>query len=438
MLKGKTLSGLMLLALCGTSLYTLSLASAGGSAVPATSTPATSTPVTTTIAAADAQTRKVVAAADAFLATLSAAQKKAVLFAFTDATQRKNWSNFPLGGPGANRKGVKWGDLSAPQRAALMTLLGTVLSPAGLDMVKGQMLADDLIRATDQGQGPAGAQAGAGQAGPGAGAVPASGAQTAAPGTTQPSGTAQPGGSAAQLPAAAPAGGPPAGNQPAGSRPAVSFGSDYYFVSFVGTPSTTSPWMLQFGGHHLALNATVVGPNITLSPSLTGGEPIKVSFNGQTYTLVPQVPLEMQAAEKLLASLTAAQKAKAVVSSTRTDLVLGPGHDGQVLQPEGLPASAMTAAQKTQFLALIRARLGILNADDLVQKMTAIQKNLDRTYFAWFGPTAAGNAAYFRVTGPTLILEFAPQANDGDPANHLHNMYRDPTNEYGAAWTSLK
>ncbi|GGR36518.1 DUF3500 domain-containing protein [Deinococcus ruber] len=389
---------LLTAALSLATLAPLSPVLAGGAGTPAAK------PVT-----ADAQTTKVVTAANAFLNTLSATQKNAVLFAWSDTTQRKNWSNFPLGGPGANRKGVRWGELNAAQRAALMTLLGTVLSPSGVDMVKGQMLADDLIRATDQGQGPAGA-----------GGPPASGGARTTAGPAAP-------------PAAAPAGGPPAGN-----RPQVSFGSEYYFVSFVGTPSATSPWMLQFGGHHLAINATVVGPNITLSPSLTGGEPIKVSFNTQTYTLVPNVPVEAQAAFALLQSLTPAQRTKAVVSTTRTDLVLGPGQDGKTLQPEGLPGRAMTAAQKTQFLVLIKDRLGILNADDLAAKMSVIQKNLDQTYFAWFGPTTSAGAAYHRVTGPSVIIEFSPQANDGDPANHLHNMYRDPTNEYGAAWTTLK
>ncbi|WP_425144945.1 DUF3500 domain-containing protein [Deinococcus sp.] len=382
-----------------------------GAVAAQTGSPALAAPVAA-VPAADTQTKKIVAAANAFLATLTAAQKKAVLFAFTDSTQRKNWSNFPLGGPGANRKGVRWGELSATQRAALMTLLGTVLSESGVNMVKGQMLADDLIRATDQG-------------------VPA--AQPAASGVSAAS-------TAPASTTAAPSAGQaaPAGGLPAGSRPAVSFGSEYYFVSFVGTPSSSSPWTLQFGGHHLAINATVVGPNVTLSPSLTGGEPVKVTFNGKTYTLVPNVPVEAQAAYALLQTLSAAQKAKAVVSTTRGDLVLGPGQDGKVLQPEGLPGSAMTAAQKTQFLALIKDRLGILNADDLAAKMTTITQNIDKTYFAWFGPTSSAGAAYHRVTGPSVIIEFAPQANDGDPANHLHNMYRDPTNEYGAGWTSLK
>ncbi|WP_161883663.1 DUF3500 domain-containing protein [Deinococcus alpinitundrae] len=398
----KMLAGLILATLCGASLYSLSVASAGGAG----------TSMTTSTPAADAQTSRVVAAANAFLSTLSAAQKKAAVFAFTDQTQRVNWSNFPLGGPGANRKGVRWGEMNPAQRAALMTLLGSVLSPSGVEMVKGQMLADDLVRATDQGAGPASTGAQGSDA-------PAAGIATAA---TKPASSGQ----------------PPAGGLPSGSRPAISFGSDYYFVSFVGTPSASSPWMLQFGGHHLAINATVVGKDITLSPSLTGGEPIKVTFNDKTYTLVPNVPVEAQAAYALLQTLSAAQKARAVVSTTRADLVLGPGHDGQVLQPEGLPGSAMTAAQKTQFLALIRDRLGILNADDLAAKMTGITQHLDKTYFAWFGPTTSAGAAYHRVTGPTVIIEFAPQANDGDPSNHLHNMYRDPTNEYGAAWTKLK
>jgi len=401
-MKKKMISGLMLVALCGASLYSLSVASAVGAGAPTSA----SSPVV------DAQTTKVVIAANAFLSTLNAAQKKAVLFAFTDTTQRKNWSNFPQGGAGVNRKGVRWGDLNLTQRTALMDMLGTVLSPAGVDMVKGQMTADDLIKATDQ--GPAG----------GAPAGGSTGGQAASP----TGGSAAPAGNA-------PAGQPPAGGLPTGSRPAVSFGSEEYRVSFVGTPSIGSPWMLQYGGHHLAINATVVGSNITLSPSLTGGEPIKVSFNDKTFTLVPNVPVEAQAAFALLQSFTAAQKARAVISTTRTDLVLGPGHDGQVLQPEGLPGSAMTAAQKTQFLTLVKDRLGILNADDLAAKMTVIQKNIDKTYFAWSGPTTSAGAAYHRVTGPSVIIEFSPQANDGDPSNHLHNMYRDPTNEYGAAWT---
>jgi hypothetical protein len=354
-------AGLVAAALCGAyAVDNRSLASAGGASA------------TTQTPTADAQTAKAVTAANAFLASLSEAQKKAALFAFTDATQRVHWSNFPTGA--VTRSGVRWGELSAAQRTALMNLLGTVLSPEGVTMVKEQMDADDIVKSTS--------------------------ASSASNG-----------------------------------RPAVNFGSDYYFVSFVGTPSTSSPWMLQFGGHHLAINATVVGPNIALSPTLNGGEPLKYTKDGKAIYIVED---EVKQSFAMLGSLDATQRTKAVISAKTIDLVLGPGQDGKTLQPEGLPGSAMTAAQKTQFLALIKARMSILNADDPAPKMADIQKNLEKTYFAWYGPTTTGSAAYYRVTGPTVIIEFAPQANDGDATDHAHNMYRDPTNEYGAAWTSLK
>jgi hypothetical protein len=105
-----------------------------------------------------------------------------------------------------------------------------------------------------------------------------------------------------------------------------------------------------------------------------------------------------------------------------------------VLQPEGLAGSAMSDEQKTLLLALVEARLGMLNADDLSARMAEIEADLDETFFAWWGPVNDPGSSYWRVTGPTLILEFSPQEMGGDPSQHLHNMYRDPTNEYGAAW----
>lgn len=150
--------------------------------------------------------------------------------------------------------------------------------------------------------------------------------------------------------------------------------------------------------------------------------------------MIEKVPQEIKDAGALLGSLSAAQKARAIVSTQSIDLVLGPGQDGKTLQPEGLSAAAMTAAQQAALLKLIQDRLGILNADDLNAKMTEIRRNLAKTTFAWYGPTN-GSAAYYRVTAPTAIIEFSPQSMGGDATNHLHNMYRDPSNDYGAAWT---
>lgn len=128
---GKIFSSL-LVALCSVLLGNVSVASAAAVA-----------PVKT---AADTQATKIVDAANAFLTTLSAAQKKAVLFNWTDDVQRAHWSPLPEGV--FNRSGLRRGELNAVQRSALMELLGTVLSADGLELVKNQMNADDIWKST--------------------------------------------------------------------------------------------------------------------------------------------------------------------------------------------------------------------------------------------------------------------------------------------------
>src|ERR1700748_1354752 len=79
-------------------------------------------------------------------------------------------------------------------------------------------------------------------------------------------------------------GGPPPqfGRRGPGGAGGDLFGSELYFISFLGTPSTTAPWMLQFGGHHLALNITIAGNRGVMTPSLTGAQPATFTLNGQT------------------------------------------------------------------------------------------------------------------------------------------------------------
>ena len=70
--------------------------------------------------------------------------------------------------------------------------------------------------------------------------------------------------------------------------------------------------------------------------------------------------------------------------------------------------------------------------------MEEVKGHLDQTYFAWYGPTTQGSPAYFRVIGPTLVIEYSPQGDRGAAPGstyHVHGIYRDPTNEYGAKYT---
>ena len=317
-------------------------------------------------AQADAVAR-IVAAAQGVLTTLDEAGRAKVQFPF-GGPQKSRWSNLPS--PMFQRTGLRLADLAPTERAAVMTLLSTALSRDGYRKVVDIMRGDEVLR------------------------------------TTQASGGAGRGG---------------------GRGP--TFGENEYYLAFVGTPSATAPWMLQFGGHHLAINLTLAGSQATMAPSLPAAQPATYTFEGRT---VRPLGNENDKAFALINALDASQRAQAILGYRVADLVLGPGQDGRLIQPEGIRASALAAAQQTMLMELVREWAGIMSDAFAEPRMAEIKTNLANTYFAWSGPTTNGSAAYFRVQGPTLVVEYAPQ----NSVDHIHTIYRDPTNDYGAKYTT--
>jgi Protein of unknown function (DUF3500) len=215
------------------------------------------------------------------------------------------------------------------------------------------------------------------------------------------------------------------------------FGKDLYYISILGKPSEKDPWMLQFGGHHLALNITIDGVRGILTPTLTGAQPALYTLDGKTVRPLGQ---ESDKALALLNALDDAEKKQAILSYKLADLVLGPGQDGKTIVPEGLKASAMTAPQRAMLLDLISEWADIIHQSAAEARIAELKADIAETWFAWSGPTTAtlGNSitAYYRVQGPHLVIEYAPQRLGGDPAMHVHTMYRDPTNDYGRSLTA--
>jgi hypothetical protein len=221
----------------------------------------------------------------------------------------------------------------------------------------------------------------------------------------------------------------------AGTNPM--FGKDLYFISILGAPSEKIPWLLQFGGHHLALNLTIAGPNGILTPSLTAAQPALYTLNGKTVRPLGQ---ENDKAYALLNALDDTQKKQAILTYRVADLVLGPGQDGRTIQPEGLKASAMNDRQRAMLLDLISEWAAIVHDTAAAARMSEIKAGLADTWFAWSGPTTAppgrNGTAYYRIQGPNLVIEYAPQQMGGDPSMHIHTIYRDPTNDYGRKLTA--
>ena len=206
------------------------------------------------------------------------------------------------------------------------------------------------------------------------------------------------------------------------------FGRDLYFISILGKPSTKDPWMLQFGGHHLALNLTIAGSEGILTPSFTAAQPAKFMRNGE---MVRPLGAENDKGFALIGALDEGQRKQAILNYQVADIVLGVGQDGKRVQPEGIKGSALNARQQAMLLDLVSEWVGIVNDATAAPRTAQIQASIAETWFAWSGPTAPGSAAYFRIQGPALVIEYSPQKLGGDATQHIHTMYRDPTNDYG-------
>jgi hypothetical protein len=308
-------------------------------------------------------TARIVAAADAVLSTLDDAGRSKVQFPF-EGPQKTRWSNLPSGI--FKREGLRLADLTPAQRDAVNSLLTAALSRDGYRKVTEIMRGDEVLRG--------GGRAGRSGGGPGGGVV---------------------------------------------------FGQDEYYLAFLGKPSATTPWMLQFGGHHLAINLTMAGARASMTPSLPAAQPATYTIEGRETRPLGK---ENDKAFALINALDANQRSVAILPSRVADLVLGPGQDGRVIQPEGVRASALSSPQQTMLLDLVREWAGIVTDAFAEPRMAEIRANLPQTYFAWSGPTTNGSAAYFRIQGPTLVIEYAPQGG----VDHIHTIYRDPTNDYGA------
>jgi hypothetical protein len=218
-----------------------------------------------------------------------------------------------------------------------------------------------------------------------------------------------------------------------------SSGTAYYTVGIFGNPSATKPWMLQFGGHHLALNITMAGEHGVITPTLTGAQPSLYTSNGKTVRALAQ---ENDKALALLNALDETQRKQAILNYRVGDLVLGPGRAGETIEPEGLKAAALNEKQRAMLLDVISEWAGIVNASYAAPRMEEIKAGLNDTYFAWSGPTThepgKNGSAYYRIQGPKIVIEFSPQGVGGDPTMHVHTMYRDPTNDYGIKFTGVQ
>ena len=204
---------------------------------------------------------------------------------------------------------------------------------------------------------------------------------------------------------------------------------DLYYFTIFGTPSTDAPWGWRVEGHHLSLNfSSATEELVAATPAFMGANPAEV----------PEGPLkgwrvleeEEVLARDLFNALGPSQRSMAIISkSAPSDIITGASRKARIGIPEGLSASEMTDTQKAQLMHLVKVYIRN-NGDRLAnaQLERIEQAEVEKLHFAWAGDAEPRRAHYYRIHGPTLLIEYDNSRNN---ANHIHTVVRDLENDFG-------
>lgn len=204
---------------------------------------------------------------------------------------------------------------------------------------------------------------------------------------------------------------------------------ELYFVSIYGEPHGTAPWGWKFEGHHISVNFTLVdGKPIVFAPSFFGSNPAVVKAGGQAGQRALRE--EEESARALMAAFDDEQKKKVIFSDTAPREMLTAEHrEAKLLDRVGIRHGEMTPAQRRLLERVLDAYLGRVAPELAKARLAAIQKaGMDDVTFGWAGTLTVGGPHYYRVQGPTFLIEYDNVQND---ANHIHSVWRDFNGDFG-------
>jgi hypothetical protein len=209
-----------------------------------------------------------------------------------------------------------------------------------------------------------------------------------------------------------------------------------YWLSVMGTPSESEPWGWQIDGHHLIVNAFVLGDQLVTTPTFMGSEPVRARSG--TYAGTRVFEAEERDGLALMRSLPSEQRQAATIGDKLPGDVFGTGfHDNVILPAAGVPYASLAAGQRDRLHELIELYVGRTRPDHAAVKMAEVRAHLDETRFAWIGGCEEDSVFYYRVQSPVVLIEFDHQSgvaldHDGPFRDHIHTVVRTPNgNDYG-------
>jgi len=313
------------------------------------------------------------ASAEAFLASLTPAQKQKATFAL-DSEEWTRWHFIPVSM--FPRNGLALKDMSQAQQQKAHDLLKASLSQAGYKTATATMANETLLGAIE---------------------------------------------AAARAAAAASGGRGPA---------MIPREPDNYFFSVFGEPSTKARWGWRLEGHHVSLHFAVDGGKMAVSstPLFFGANPAEVREGPDKGMRI--LGAQEDTARALLAALDANERTTAIVQPTAPgDIITMTKVKADPLNPSGLASAQMTGPQRELLMKIIESYSSQMLPEVAAERLSKIRAaGPDKISFAWFGPMEKGRKYYYRVQGPTFLIE---HNNTQDNGNHVHSVWRDFNGDFG-------
>lgn len=204
---------------------------------------------------------------------------------------------------------------------------------------------------------------------------------------------------------------------------------ELYYFSIFGKPDPTGTWGWRVEGHHLSLNFTVVkGELFSGTPSFFGTNPAEVRQGPRKGLRV--LPEDEDRGREMIKSLDADQRKVAIFDEKApADIITGAKRKVMPLETTGIAASKLTPEQSRKLETLVKTYVTRLRGELAEADLKRIQNaGWDKVYFAWAGGIEKGEPHYYRVQGPTFLIEYDNTQNN---ANHIHAVWRDFDNDFG-------
>jgi hypothetical protein len=208
------------------------------------------------------------------------------------------------------------------------------------------------------------------------------------------------------------------------------FDADRYYVSVFGTPGARV-WGWRFEGHHLSRHFTIVGDQLVVEPFFLGAWPTRA---GSAYRTVVKgertMPREEDAAREIVLSLDGALRRRVVFSSeSLTDHLTQNAVRVRPLESVGVLVGELPSTAQRRVLEIVRTYLANHPTRVARTALARVERaGLARIRFGWAGSTRPGVPQYYRLQGPTFVLEFDNSRNSG---THIHSVWRDFERDFG-------